>query len=243
MKKSVLLLLLISLALLASSCLGSPAAGISLATGETTNDSSEDDTLVTFIKDGKTDYVIVAPLGCPSVISETANNMKGFCYNLHSVHFWVKYDKNYNETPYEILIGKTDRAESDTVISTLGKYEYAIRFVGNKLVIGGGSAVATEYAAKIFTEQYITADNPLFSVPRDINITGSMPAVSDKLSAGWNLQYFDAANGKTLPYSIYIPSGFDINKEYALFVYMHGLGNNGDDGVSQTKVVSSEILN
>lgn len=59
---------------------------------------------------------------------------------------------------------------------------------------------------------------------------------------------FTASNGKTLPYRVYFPAGYDksADKEYPVFFYFHGNGSRGTDNKLQlgnNHAVVSKVLN
>lgn len=41
--------------------------------------------------------------------------------------------------------------------------------------------------------------------------------------------FTDAASGRTMPYRLFVPDGYDANKSYPLVVFLHGGGERGDD--------------
>jgi predicted peptidase len=41
------------------------------------------------------------------------------------------------------------------------------------------------------------------------------------------------ANGKTLPYRLFVPANYDATKQYPLIVFLHGAGERGDDNAKQ----------
>ena len=57
---------------------------------------------------------------------------------------------------FEILIGQTNRKESEEALKSLAYGEYVIRVVGNKLVITGTTPDAIIEALNIFMDKYIT---------------------------------------------------------------------------------------
>lgn len=69
---------------------------------------------------------------------------------------------------YEICVGSTNRPESQEVKASLDEYSWAIRVVGNKIVIVGDSAKATALAAQVFIDTYL-ADGAVIS--ETLNIT------------------------------------------------------------------------
>lgn len=88
---------------------------------------------------------------CTSILSETSV----ICYALDD-----SMDESqgyYGE--YEILIGKTNRAESQQVLAMgLSHFNYVIKFIGKKIVILGGSDEATVEAVTYFAENMLTAE-------------------------------------------------------------------------------------
>ena len=81
---------------------------------------------------------------------------------------WEK-DPNPDEiaTRYEILVGQTNRPESEQVYAELGEDQYAIRVVNNKLVIIGVDDKRTIMAVKYFTETYLSEGAPV--VPKTLD--------------------------------------------------------------------------
>ena len=59
------------------------------------------------------------------------------------------------DAPFEILIGDTGREESIALKSTLGADEYAIKLIGNKLVIVASNDAFLYEAAKFFVDEYL----------------------------------------------------------------------------------------
>lgn len=73
----------------------------------------------------------------------------------------------------EILVGLTNRKESQDVYATLAKDEYAIRFVGDKLVIIGYDDYATAAAVVLFIDTYLPKRNiDSLAISRDVDIKG-----------------------------------------------------------------------
>ncbi len=61
-----------------------------------------------------------------------------------------------NEPKYEILVGSTNRKETEAVYADLTDYSYAIRVVGNKIVLLGDSDTATVMAVEKFITTYLS---------------------------------------------------------------------------------------
>ena len=66
----------------------------------------------------------------------------------------VKFAEEGN-ADFEILIGDTGRAESIALKATLGADEYAIKLIGNKIVIVASNEVFLYEAAKLFVDEYM----------------------------------------------------------------------------------------
>ena len=63
-------------------------------------------------------------------------------------------DKDNHADIKEILVGKTNRAESESVYAALGADEYAIRVIGNKIVIAGSTDELLRHAVTVFLRDY-----------------------------------------------------------------------------------------
>lgn len=70
----------------------------------------------------------------------------------------------------EILVGHTNRSETAKAIEGLGKNEYIITIVDNKIVICGYDDILTRRAVNRFVDEFITADNASLEIPADLHI-------------------------------------------------------------------------
>ncbi len=90
------------------------------------------------------------------------------------------WDKPNSET-YEILIGETTRPETAEVMATLGEYNFAIKKVGNKIVIAGKNAYSVTAGVNYFIDEYIDKNGSsaegYFSIPENIDYTEADPGV------------------------------------------------------------------
>lgn len=77
-----------------------------------------------------------------------------------------------DDAAYEILIGRTDRPQSAEVLATIDGNGYAIRQVGNKIVIVGSSDTITADAVEYFCQSYVqlSADSEGFRVPLVLDV-------------------------------------------------------------------------
>ena len=115
---------------------------------------------------------------------------------------WIKgVGKNevYEGDELEIVIGYTNRKESRDVHAELSVNEYAIRVVGNKLIIIGYDEFTTSSAATEFIKNYVEpADTTAFYVPRDLNVKGKaeLRQVAINSEASYRIMTWNLGVGK-----------------------------------------------
>ncbi len=106
-----------------------------------------------------------------------------------------KRDDTFEVEGKEILVGLTNRKESHDVHSSLDKEQYAIKAIGEKLVIVGYDSYATAAAVDYFVSTFLNAKvNGAFEVPCDYEYLGEASlrkvAISEEASyriMTWNL--------------------------------------------------------
>ena len=172
---SVALVLL--LALLMSVLLAACNNGTSLDTPDTPPDSSASSDVattrigpyVTLFREGSTDHKIILP-------SRTSDpEFNGYiamqkAFKACGVTIVGERD-SVGESEYEILIGETSRKESQEALRGLRDGDYVVRFVGEKLVIVGGSPAATYAAVRQFIEEYIPDDTKILEISGNTSIS------------------------------------------------------------------------
>lgn len=93
---------------------------------------------------------------------------------------WVKRGQELDHTKYEILVGVTDHPETREVMSSLTYGEWAIRVIGNKIVVFGFSDTTQAHAVNRFNrllEKGVSEDGKSISLmAEDLNITESHDA-------------------------------------------------------------------
>ena len=112
--------------------------------------------LIEFISGGTGEYVLTRPdQADPALVSAIVT----FRRELESLTeialpFTTDFERRgadpADRPAYEILIGETNREESRQVIAELGERDFAVRVIGNRLVIAGGSDWATMRALDYF---------------------------------------------------------------------------------------------
>ncbi len=131
------------------------------------------------ISGGKELYTFVRPEECSKTIYDSCKSIMASVKESLGVD--IKFTDDWaqgkplpgeyvSEVP-ELLLGETNRRESREVYLSLSAGEYAIRAVGNKIVIIGYNDHYTALAVEKFIAEYIeTAKNGVLSVPVDFSV-------------------------------------------------------------------------
>ena len=150
---------------------------------ETTSPETEkEETYLKLIENGELLYTLVRPEKCTSTLFSAIKSIRSTIEDKLGVSVkdtddWVQGKPmagEYISEGAEILVGETNRRESRDVYLTLSAGEYAIRAVGNKIVIIGYNDNLTVVAAERFINDYIVAaegGEPL--IPESLNIIDS----------------------------------------------------------------------
>lgn len=103
-------------------------------------------------------FSIVRPeeLDSSDVVVSTAVEIRKFIKDRTGVSLklgddWIAAGKEHDPDAFEILVGATSHPESAEVLASIGYGDYAIRAVGNKIVVVSYSDVGYEEALKEFT--------------------------------------------------------------------------------------------
>ena len=145
--------------------------------------------LLNIVENGATEYRIIISDFAKDPVKKQATALRKAIETVTGVKpkldtDWT--DQNNNANIKEILVGKTNRAESTAVISALKSKEYAIKVSGNKIVIAGASddllakavsAFLATYAGYNSEEDY-TAKNTL-AIPANLDLTESFDATGN----------------------------------------------------------------
>ncbi len=130
---------------------------------ETSDDAPQVPTYA-LVSDGSTEYSIVTSALASDEIVNAANALKRVFKNKTDTDIEVKTDRyntanpNYVFPKYEILIGDTNRPESEQCSEGLAYDDYVIKIINGKIVVLGGSDSATVAGVEKLKE-YITGKN------------------------------------------------------------------------------------
>lgn len=162
MRRLIALLLLISLVCTMVSCEGfsnRPDGGSSAENTTNADDQQKPNIQEPLIvaDRSKTDYTVVYSVDGDSALQDTLNLLQNRFYRSTGASISCCND-TYEETPYEILIGNTRRAES--ILETpLEKDEILIRVIGKKIVIQTGCDAFMTNAVECFVESLVEKNN------------------------------------------------------------------------------------
>ena len=182
MKKYLLIVLALIMAVVMLGSCGAqaPAEDTTTAATETTTAATTESVEVAtldIVVDGKAKYDVVRDEDAESsalVVSQArkiitlVKNKTGASIKLTTD--WVKKGQQLDSEKYEILVGVTDHPETREVMSSLTYGEWAIRVVGNKIVVFGFSDTSLAHAIARFNrvlEANISEDGKSISIPAD----------------------------------------------------------------------------
>ncbi|MBE6660311.1 MAG: hypothetical protein E7605_02795 [Ruminococcaceae bacterium] len=124
------------------------------------------------------------------------------------------------ESPYEILVGTTNRDASPKVDKDLGVNEFIIRMVDTKLVITASSPSGVTYAINYFIEHYVDAQTASLKVPASLDYKGEYTVYYEVESAkGSGATKYDTALALACLQGI-------VNRESKSKVYVNSGGGN-----------------
>lgn len=113
------------------------------------------------VKDGESEFVVVCPDEAEEKELEAAQRVVSAFETYTGVKLKLRSDfisetsSSTQEKPYEILVGNTNRKETQAVLPTLTHGQYTICIVGTKLVICGSDANTTYNGASYFERQIL----------------------------------------------------------------------------------------
>ena len=222
--KTRILPLLLALCLLAGSLIGcgtqnevqTTTADTAPATETTAETEAPAPTGLTVVAlDGTTQFSILRPDMSDTTVTNASMELhkainEAFNTNVKLGTDWVKrgeLDENgmYTSDACEILIGETNRVETVQAKEQMGKSDYIITVIGNKIVILGVTAFSTKYAVEQFIDELKSASGASFVLADDYLRTG------DGESRGVNLT--DGADFRIMTFNV-LGSGTDPDKRY-----------------------------
>lgn len=204
MKKKFLLFSLVVCLCLAMlfGCGGGQDAENTTTSGEvtTTEPVVQEPTTVEIVKDGSTVYQVIRDedASSSSIQVTVARSIVGKIKELTGTTIkistdWVKRGSEPDSSTYEILVGMTDYKESKEVYSSIGFGDWAVRVVGNKIVVAGYTDSALSIAATKLNrvlDACVSSDGKsLIANIADITLEGTEDAVLNNIPVPENGQF------------------------------------------------------
>lgn len=153
-------------------------------------------------------------------------------------HYWgCLYDESRRN---KVLVEANPKALR--TIHKDGWNTYVIRAIGNRVILMLNGVVSVDYTEKddsIAREGKIAlqmhAGKPLEVRFKDIYIQRiPSPKTDGGETAGFHLRTVQTTEGER-KYAIFLPDGYDPNREYPLILFLHGAGERGEDGIRPTQ--------
>ena len=137
------LLAALAAAVTLTACGGDPVSTETTAVTTEAVTTAPEPASLDLVKDGKTAFTIIRSdfIEDEDTISQMKKIMNAFEKNtgvrISLGTDWVKPGQEPNAETYEILIGQTNHPETEEVLRSLKYRDYAVKMVGNKIVIAG----------------------------------------------------------------------------------------------------------
>ena len=106
------------------------------------------------VTDGECLWRVVRPEVCSETVLQAARSIDIHLFNRFEIHLENKNDLA-SPVSKEILVGLTNRPESQEVFSTLAENSYAVKEVNGKIVIIGENDRATAKAVEVFLSTWV----------------------------------------------------------------------------------------
>ena len=168
-----------------------------------TDDPITPSSMINLVENGATEYRIIISDYNAATAQTQAVHLRNAIEAVTGVKLAIKTDwenKDNNADIKEILIGKTNRAESISIINDLLANEYTIVHSNNKIVIAGGMDEMLIAAVSRFISEYVgyNSENDyvsknILALPENLNITESLDVSQNValLVANESLTYVD----------------------------------------------------
>ena len=184
----ILLALVLVLSQLLVSCnnqSGKPSSDESNTNG-TIEQEPDYDAHLTLAEKNKSDFVIIYPSEPGDITSSAVANLRYAFKSTLGASISVKTDlqikEEGNSLSREILVGRTNRPESEEAYSSLGDNGYVIKVIKNKLVFAAESDAMLLKATQYFIDNYIKIATDSVKVTRDLYCADSSSSSSAVIS-------------------------------------------------------------
>ncbi len=125
------------------------------------------------IKDGETVFDVIYPngAGANNDMIEALTALKAAIRDCGVTSYNQMVDVDNEPAEYEILVGATNRPESQIFKEDGSMADLYIRVVGKKVIVGGYTNNATAQAVYQFIDKYLVVEDGIVSIPADTDET------------------------------------------------------------------------
>ncbi len=223
------------------------------APGETTASTTEPEPEPFYtnevIKDNASQYVIVHDGTNDTMFF--ANAIRSSISRTFGVTLKVVKATDKADGDYEIVLGNAREISKNTLDKLEGLYDFAIKSEDKRIVLCAKDSLSylyfTEYLVK---EVFVKSEENTLVIDSDDNLVYSDSPLAEKNyieyigNKSFSLSDLCAKetyknSDTTLPYRIYIPFNYTPEKEYPIFVNLHGAGHRGNDNEKHLGFVTS----
>jgi alkaline phosphatase len=129
--------------------------------------------MLDLIADGKSEYSLVRSEDSSNAIVQRVTTLRNEIKEATGASLgyttdWVKRGDEVPAEGKEIVIGSTNRPQSEAVLKQIREKDYAIVYEGGRLVILGGTEEATLRAVDYFVENYLDKSTGKLTVPDNL---------------------------------------------------------------------------
>ncbi len=139
---------------------------------ESKNESQTVEEIRDFFGANAKDFVVIYSTSAKKSVQETAKNLATIVNGNFGLSLRCRTDTavTASKSPYEILVGDTNRSESKKLSAELTETGYGIRIVGTKLAICGTDANMTVRAVENFLEKYVIGKSGTLKLPENYSV-------------------------------------------------------------------------
>ena len=203
------------------------------------------------VKDGKSEYVIVYDGTTASMVF--ARELRSIVNSAYGIMLSIVKASDRAEGDYEIVVGDARDVSKATTDKLVGEYDFAIKSEDKKIVFTAKDEISYLYLAEYLRREVIVkSEQAAVVIDSNDNRVYSDSALCEKNY----VEYMIAANkavalskictaekytnsDTVLPYRIYVPFNYSPDKEYPIFVNLHGAGHRGNDNEKHVGFVGS----
>lgn len=206
--------------------------------------NAPDNQTITLFTGEETDYVIVCDKENEEALS-VATELKGYFKSEYNVTIKIN-DKDDIEQELEIVIGNVRENVQFVANRLYPVNDFAISVCDNDLVLYATSEHLYDYmlemAKKTISEVLAPEKSFIYHKSSYADIEFAQYIKTTCPSGVYNHEgllkvfepkAFEASNGTSLNYRLYVPASYDENKSYPVVLFLHGAGERGSDNSSQ----------